>query len=626
MIKIQTAREISEAKWRLQTEYIISVVELGFSLFIFFLYFSFNTSLGAENKVSLTRIAVASFPLICLARLAYVHWCTPGQLFGWVSMIIDIAFLTGILFIFSLQYATPAASLKAPSFSFYFIFIALHAMRFRLRLVIASGLLTVLAWGSVLAYFVLKGEQVTRSYADYISTTQILIGAEVEKIAGLLIFTIMMAIGVKRAGDSLKDAAQKKISEVKMVEAEKTAKLKTEFLANMSHEIRTPMNGVLGMAQVLRSTSLDREQTEFVDTIQRSGDALLTIINDILDFSKIDSGKLRLDSIPFDLREACEDVVTLLGVTARDKGIELLLNINPNVPVKLMGDPGRFRQVLTNLIGNAIKFTQAGYVLCEIEGVESEGEARLSVSIQDTGVGIAPDQLENIFSEFAQADNSTTRRFGGTGLGLSISRSLVALMGGDVTVTSELGVGSKFTFTATLVTDRRRREGTARANVVDLADIPILVLDDLDVNSNILRLQLKQLGARPHIVANARDAVSAIVKAYNSGTPYGIVVSDYQMPDIDGLEFVTALRNRPIFDHVEIIVLSSIDDAKVKQSFGEHNVTAYMTKPYRQTDLQDAIYTAAARYNANRLMDIARKECKDPRVEEGQGVFRVRTG
>jgi len=611
-------KENNEARWKLQTEYIIAIAQLALSMFLFMLYFGFSSSGAVSNWQTLTKVFVAIFPIVCVARLAYVHYRVPGVIFGWLSAGIDIILLSSIIFIFSLQYETPAASLHAPSFTYYFVFIALHAMRFEVRLLIASGALASFAWITILSVFVFSGAKRTGSYAEYISSTDILVGAEVDKIIGLIAFTIVLGFGVKRASQLLSDAADKKVAEVKMHEAEKTAQLKTEFLANMSHEIRTPMNGVLGMAQVLRATKLDGEQVEFVDTIQRSGDALLTIINDVLDFSKIEAGKLRLDHAPFDMRLACEDVVTLLGVTARDKGIELALNLHPDVPINLLGDAGRLRQILTNLIGNAIKFTEKGHVLCEVNGVESDGVAQLSIHIQDTGIGIDQGQLETIFHEFAQADNSTTRRFGGTGLGLSISKNLVRLMGGELTATSKVGEGSKFSFTASFPVDRRKRERRHRPSVVDLSTTPILVVDDLDVNCDILKLQLKQMGAVPDIVRDARQAVTAIVNAHNAGHPYAVMITDYQMPDIHGLELVQTLRKREMFDSLQIIVLSSIDDPKVKHGFSDYDVSSYMTKPCRSTDLEDAIYTAATRYKTKQLVEISKSTEQKTLTRPGQ--------
>ena len=587
--------------WRMQTEYIIAVAELVFAMLIFFLYFGLNSSVGVSEWQGLTRTAVVLFPLICLARLAYVRWGTPDRLFGWVSLLIDLAFLTGIIFIFSLQYGSPAASLHAPSFSYYFVLITLHAMRFRLHMVLAGGVLSSLAWAVMLAVFLNGGGTRTHAYIDYISSSDILVGAEIEKIVALLAYTAMLALGVKRASEVMQAAAEKEVAEIRMLEAEKTARHKTEFLANMSHEIRTPMNGVLGMTQILQTTDLNADQKEYVGTIQRSGSALLTVINDILDFSKIEAGKLRLDVASFDLREACEDVATLLGVTARDKGLELIVSIHPDIPMNLMGDAGRLRQILTNLIGNAIKFTSEGHVLCEVNGVENDGVAHLSISVKDTGIGISKDQLGIIFNEFSQADNSTTRRFGGTGLGLSISRSLVDLMDGKLTADSTLGEGSKFTFTATLPIDRRKRSPTSRPSVVDLSTTRVLVVDDLDVNREILRLQLRNIGASPDFVNDAREAVAAIVSAHNNGTPYAIMVTDYQMPDIDGLELVEGIRKREIFDALQLIVLSSIDDAKAKEAFLAQNIVSYMTKPCRNVDLEDAVYAAAAQYEAKQL-------------------------
>ena len=595
----------SQTAWRMQTEYIIAAAEVVFAMLILLLYFGFNSSGGASEWQGLTRTAVVAFPLTCFARLAYVRWGTPNEIFGWVSLLIDIAFLSGIIFIFSLQYGTSAASLQAPGFAYYFVLIALHAMRFRVSMVVAGGVLASLAWAGMLIVFLSSGGTRTRAYIEYISSSDILVGAEIEKIIALLAYTAMLALGVKRASAVLQDAAEKEVVEVRMREAQKTAQHKTDFLANMSHEIRTPMNGVLGMTQILQTTELSLDQKEYVDTIQRSGGALLTVINDILDFSKIEAGKLRLDAAPFDLREACEDVTTLLGVTARDKGLELIMSMHPEMPVNLMGDAGRLRQVLTNLIGNAIKFTPEGHVLCEVNGVEKDGVAHLSISVKDTGIGIKKDQLETIFKEFSQADNSTTRKFGGTGLGLSISKNLVALMDGKLTATSTPGEGSKFTFTATLPLDRRKHAAKQRPSIVDLTTTPILVVDDLDVNREILRLQLRNLGAKPDFAKDARQAVSAIVGAYNRGHPYAIVLTDYQMPEIDGLELVEGIRKRDIFDTLQLIVLSSIDDAKAKAAFLAHDGVAYTTKPCRNVDLEDAVYAAASRYKTKQLQKIA---------------------
>jgi len=605
LTKISHAQtDTGQAKWRQHTEYIIAFAELAFASLIFVLYFGSST--GTET-FAITRVFVIAFPLICMSRLAYVHWGSPGAVFAWLSASIDIGMLTSLIYIFSHQYGTAAASLSAPSFSYYFVFIVLHGMRFRLGLAIFCGIISSLAWAGLLTSFVLAGAGRTHAYADYISSSDILIGAEIEKIVALLAFTAMMALGVKRADTVLKDAAGKEVAEVKQREAEKTAQLKTEFLANMSHEIRTPMNGVLGMVQVLRGTDLDQEQIDFVETIERSGDALLTIINDILDFSKFEAGKLRLDKAPFNLRSACEDVMTLLGVTARDKGIELVLDLDADVPVNLVGDAGRLRQVLTNLIGNAIKFTEKGHVMCQVKGAQVDGVVHLNVAIKDTGIGISDEQMQNIFNEFAQADNSTTRRYGGTGLGLTISKSLVTLMDGELHVSSVPGEGSTFTFSVELMLDRRKIVSKERPNIVNIANLPILIVDDLQVNSNILNLQLQEMGAKADIVASAREAVQHIVRAHNAGRPYAIMITDYQMPDVHGLELVTKIRQRAIYDPLEIIALSSIDNASVKEGFVAAGVSAYMTKPCRINDLKDAVYTAAARYKTGELSRLALK-------------------
>lgn len=377
------------------------------------------------------------------------------------------------------------------------------------------------------------------------------------------------------------------IAQQKAVEA---ARVKSEFLANMSHEIRTPMNGVLGMTQVLSSTSLSEEQSELVDVIQRSGDALLTIINDILDFSKIEAGKFALDEAPFDLREAVEDVAALLGSTANKKGIELIVNVKEASPVTLMGDVGRVRQVLINLIGNAIKFTEKGYVIVDVD-CRAEGEkAEIDFAVRDTGIGIKEDKLKRIFNEFEQADGSTTRNFGGTGLGLAISRKMVELMGGNIVVTSVYGRGSTFSFAINLPFSEGHQK---RSNILDtqkdFSDKRALVVDDIEINRRILKSDLDQMSIQVEAAEGPNAAVKLLVAGLRNKTPFDFIICDYQMPDVDGLQFVRALQNQALLKNIPVIVLSSVDTSEIKQAFLDQNVFRYLVKPVRSAVLKQTI-------------------------------------
>lgn len=608
------------AAWKKNTEKLIASCQ---TMLAFAMLFMFATGLRIESfsdTAAITKSAILIFPVICLARLAYVWKSDVHKAFGWASAFFDIVILAVSIYGFSAQYGNAVATLNAPGFVYFFLLIALHAMRLNAKLVMLTGLLAASIWGVLFVTFLASGADVTNSYDEYLNAPVILSGAEVEKILGLLAFTLILSVVVQRAGSVVQDAASKQIAEVKVAEAEKTAQMKSEFLANMSHEIRTPMNGVLGMAQVLRGTDLSRDQREFVDTIERSGDALLTIINDILDFSKIEAGKLRLDMAAFDIREACEDVATLLGVTAREKGIDLAVRIQPDIPTAVVGDAGRFRQILTNLMGNALKFTEKGHVLVDVKGAELENYAQYSISVADSGIGIPQDKLHGIFAEFAQADGSTTRRFGGTGLGLSISRSLVELMGGKIKVASEEGKGSTFSFSIDLALDRRLRDSKPVQPPVNLSGLPILVVDDLEVNRDILRNQLEQLGANASLATNAKEAVAKLVAAKRLGEPFAIVITDFQMPDIDGLKLVRGIRKRTAFDTVQIIALSSIDSVEVKTAFLAEADTQYMTKPCRARELDYALREAATNFNTKSLIDISAKHKSESRP---QGVAKA---